>query len=128
MAAFATALLPVEEGVEPDEVPELEGDVAVAASEVETGVATESVAFLQLTLDGMVALSERVRSAHWGETFVRTLIERKDAFSYLVELTVATVEDELERDVGTVLDTADVGGREVDVDAERALTSGLEER
>lgn len=66
MAALATALLPVEEGEEPDadEVPELEGDVAVAASEVDTGVATESVAFLQETLEGMVALSERVRSAH----------------------------------------------------------------
>ena len=66
MAALATALLPVEEGEEPDadEVPELEGDVAVAASEVDTGVATESVAFLQVTEEGTVALSERVRSAH----------------------------------------------------------------
>ncbi len=68
MAAFPMALLPVEEGEDPDadadEVPELEGEVAVGATEVETGVATESVAFLQVTLEGMVALSERVRSAH----------------------------------------------------------------
>lgn len=64
-AAFAIAPLPVEEGVEPDEVPEPEGEVlVVAASEVEMGVATESVAFLHETLEGIVALSESVRSAH----------------------------------------------------------------
>ena len=36
----------------------------VASRVVETGVATESVAFLQVTEEGTVALSERVRSAH----------------------------------------------------------------
>lgn len=48
--------------------------------------------------------------------------------SYLVELAVTTIEDELERDVGTVLNAADVGGSKVDIDAERALAGGLEER
>ena len=64
MATFRRAPLlpPVEEGLEPEEVPE--GEVEVASRVVETGVATESVAFLQVTEEGTVALSERVRSAH----------------------------------------------------------------
>lgn len=46
------------------DVPE---DVAVAvATAVDTGVTAASVAFVQLTLSGMVALSESVRSAHYG--------------------------------------------------------------
>ncbi len=41
------------------------GDVAVAvATPVDTGVTAASVAFVQLTLSGTVALSESVRSAH----------------------------------------------------------------
>ena len=48
--------------------------------------------------------------------------------SYLVKLAIAAVEDELESDVGTVLDTADAGRGEVDVNAESALAGGLEER
>ena len=44
-------LPPVEEGLEPEEVPE--GEVEVASRVVETGVATESVAFfLPFFLDG----------------------------------------------------------------------------
>ena len=46
----------------------------------------------------------------------------------MVELAIAAIEDELNRDVCTVLDTADSGGSEVDVNAERALAGGLEER
>ena len=51
-----------ESALEAEEVPE--GEVEVASRVVETGVATESVAFLQVTEEGTVALSERVRSAH----------------------------------------------------------------
>ena len=48
--------------------------------------------------------------------------------SYLVELAVAAVEDELKSYVGAILNTADAGGREVDVHTEYALASRLEER
>ena len=47
--------------------------------------------------------------------------------SYLVQLTVTAIENQLKGDICAVLDAADTRGREIDVNAECALAGGLKE-
>lgn len=98
-------------------------------TDVDTGVEVESVAFLHVTSLGTVALADRVRSAHYTDESA----DPRDGFdrfahAYLVELTVATVEDELKGHVRAILNAADASGVKVEINAEKALSGCLEER
>ena len=66
MAAFRTAALLVAVGAAEvlEDVPEEVGEVPVAATLVDTGVAAALVAFVHEMLVGMVKLSASVISAH----------------------------------------------------------------
>ena len=80
------------------------------------------------TFDGIVKLLDNVKSAHWSGIFSRSSgqYERREGSSetYLIEVTVTSVEKQLNCHIGTVLNAADSSVVQVKRNAKPALSRG----